>query len=530
MTKTNAVSRKRLAPTHASSQANSPKKVRKQKPASSISSVELIPSHQLKRFRRRERAHLRRQDAVDLEEGDDRSVGQLAQVQDVGEAAEQEAPEEEVEEVEQHAPQQIDQTHDDSEYFHTSFGGRNSQERNQRIERWMNTVSGAPSDNEEEHAERVGSIHRNTSLHAEALASDNLNDADPNTFPDAFMDPLTADLMRDPVFLPTSRVTVDRSTIAMYLRSMPSRDPFSGLPLRIEDVIPNAVLKSAIDDFLATKKAKVKAPEAPPSRRHLFVGDEDVADGTGSARRRLFEEVEPDGTPCPQKTKHYAGSDENPAQVDQTSADRTYHNREDFPEENYNLAHDGLHSKATTCNDPACSCRRFRPIAVPEIQSDELSHASYDSSASYHSYHDFSEQSHCSLCENLAADAERVRCLQPACPCHETHDSEDSDANNNSESRSNPALATKHAETSTSRSASPLPQLQRRRTGLALAPRGGRPDIPFSGRQTRQTAAATRMRNAPLEPGQGYVSISIAEQQQAQMLVGLYGGRDDGDE
>lgn len=56
---------------------------------------------------------------------------------------------------------------------------------------------------------------------------------------------------------------------------------------------------------------------------------------------------------------------------------------------------------------------------------------------------------------------------------------------------------------------------------LGLAPRGGYPDLPFSGPQTRQNTAPNRMRNEPLAPGQGYPSIPIAEQQQAQLLVAL---------
>lgn len=53
---------------------------------------------------------------------------------------------------------------------------------------------------------------------------------------------------------------------------------------------------------------------------------------------------------------------------------------------------------------------------------------------------------------------------------------------------------------------------------LHLARRGGLPDAPFAGPQTRQSTTVNRMRNEPLSPGQGYASISIAEQQAAQML------------
>lgn len=46
-----------------------------------------------------------------------------------------------------------------------------------------------------------------------------------------------ATLMRDPVFLPTSRTIVDRSTIKSYLLSE-TRDPFNRQPLTIDMVTP----------------------------------------------------------------------------------------------------------------------------------------------------------------------------------------------------------------------------------------------------------------------------------------------------
>lgn len=59
----------------------------------------------------------------------------------------------------------------------------------------------------------------------------------------------------------------------------------------------------------------------------------------------------------------------------------------------------------------------------------------------------------------------------------------------------------------------------RPREGLRLARRGGMPDSPFAGPQTRQKTAPNRMREESLAPGQGYVSVPIAEEQSAQMLL-----------
>jgi ubiquitin conjugation factor E4 B len=54
--------------------------------------------------------------------------------------------------------------------------------------------------------------------------------------PEEFLDPLMYTLMEDPVILPTSRTTVDRSTIQSHLLS-DSTDPFNRMPLTINMVI-----------------------------------------------------------------------------------------------------------------------------------------------------------------------------------------------------------------------------------------------------------------------------------------------------
>ena len=78
-------------------------------------------------------------------------------------------------------------------------------------------------------------------------------------FLSAFLDPLVATLMKDPVILPISRETVDRDTIRTHLLSDP-KDPFNRAPLDIEDVIPNTELKARIDAFIMEKR-NLKAEE-----------------------------------------------------------------------------------------------------------------------------------------------------------------------------------------------------------------------------------------------------------------------------
>jgi ubiquitin conjugation factor E4 B len=73
--------------------------------------------------------------------------------------------------------------------------------------------------------------------------------------PDEFLDPLMYSLMEDPVILPSSKVSIDRSTIKAHLLSDPT-DPFNRMPLKIEDVVEDVDLKRKIEEFKLEKKAE----------------------------------------------------------------------------------------------------------------------------------------------------------------------------------------------------------------------------------------------------------------------------------
>jgi ubiquitin conjugation factor E4 B len=75
--------------------------------------------------------------------------------------------------------------------------------------------------------------------------------------PDEFLDPLMFTLMEDPVILPMSKLTIDRSTIRSHLLSDPT-DPFNRQPMSIEDVVPNLSLKEQIMQFKEERKAIAK--------------------------------------------------------------------------------------------------------------------------------------------------------------------------------------------------------------------------------------------------------------------------------
>ena len=59
--------------------------------------------------------------------------------------------------------------------------------------------------------------------------------------------------MEDPVILPTSKTSIDRSTIRSHLLSDPN-DPFNRAPLKIEDVIDDTKLRERIMAFKNEKK------------------------------------------------------------------------------------------------------------------------------------------------------------------------------------------------------------------------------------------------------------------------------------
>lgn len=73
--------------------------------------------------------------------------------------------------------------------------------------------------------------------------------------PDEFLDPLMYSLMEDPVILPGSKVSIDRSTIKAHLLS-DATDPFNRMPLKIEDVVEDVELKKKIEEFKLEKKAE----------------------------------------------------------------------------------------------------------------------------------------------------------------------------------------------------------------------------------------------------------------------------------
>lgn len=73
--------------------------------------------------------------------------------------------------------------------------------------------------------------------------------------PDEFLDPIQYTLMKDPVILPSSRTTVDRSVIQRHLLSDNS-DPFNRSHLTQDMLIPDVELKAKIEEFVRSQAMK----------------------------------------------------------------------------------------------------------------------------------------------------------------------------------------------------------------------------------------------------------------------------------
>ena len=72
--------------------------------------------------------------------------------------------------------------------------------------------------------------------------------------PDEFCDSFTGELMTDPVILPTSHNTLDRSSIVRCLMQDPI-DPFNRLPLKEAELQPNVELKAKIEAWVRAKRS-----------------------------------------------------------------------------------------------------------------------------------------------------------------------------------------------------------------------------------------------------------------------------------
>ncbi|KAI3636711.1 hypothetical protein MIR68_004978 [Amoeboaphelidium protococcarum] len=103
--------------------------------------------------------------------------------------------------------------------------------------------------------DEVGKLSKFVQDCEQVKAEDQQEEEDLGEVPDEYLDPLMFSLMEDPVILPTSKITVDRSTITSHLLS-DSTDPFNRRPLSIDMVQPNEELRAQIQSWKLSKKRK----------------------------------------------------------------------------------------------------------------------------------------------------------------------------------------------------------------------------------------------------------------------------------
>lgn len=95
--------------------------------------------------------------------------------------------------------------------------------------------------------------------------------------PEEFLDPIQYTLMKDPVILPSSRITVDRPVIQRHLLS-DTTDPFNRSQLNVDMLIPNIELKARIEEFVRSQESKKRGEglNLPPSKGLIQTANEEM--------------------------------------------------------------------------------------------------------------------------------------------------------------------------------------------------------------------------------------------------------------
>ncbi|MBA2656543.1 MAG: U-box domain-containing protein [Tatlockia sp.] len=79
--------------------------------------------------------------------------------------------------------------------------------------------------------------------------------------PDAFLDPITMEILVEPVINVKSGKTYEKATIHSWLEAHDT-DPMTTVKTKIDDLVPNIALKQALDDYKTQKENKIIINEA----------------------------------------------------------------------------------------------------------------------------------------------------------------------------------------------------------------------------------------------------------------------------
>lgn len=112
--------------------------------------------------------------------------------------------------------------------------------------------------------------------------------------PDEYIDPITGDIMQDPVQLPSSKQILDRGSIKQVLLN-DEHDPFNRAPLKYSEIVDLPDFKIKIQDWVASKKAEMKKKALDADRKM------DIIDEKKPTQHEMEEEKDDDA----ENTKAY---------------------------------------------------------------------------------------------------------------------------------------------------------------------------------------------------------------------------------
>ena len=95
--------------------------------------------------------------------------------------------------------------------------------------------------------------------------------------PEKFCDPISTDLMNDPVKLPSSGQILDRKTIKQHLLN-DEHDPFNRAPLKYKDLIELPEFKKEIEDWVKEKLEINKKMKKEKSKNKMEIEEEKIPD------------------------------------------------------------------------------------------------------------------------------------------------------------------------------------------------------------------------------------------------------------
>lgn len=129
--------------------------------------------------------------------------------------------------------------------------------------------------------------------------------------PDEYCDPILNSLMIDPVILPTSGITMDRTVITRHLQSQQT-DPFNRLPLTVDKLIPNTTLQQQIHTF--TQHAKLRSQNVISNINTLV---DDINENTNNkSNSQLIDNTMTPPSPVSAPTLHNRNNSSNNDDMD----------------------------------------------------------------------------------------------------------------------------------------------------------------------------------------------------------------------